>query len=249
MRSLCYIFFLIIFFNSKVLYSQNMPENRITIFTIGDSTMANKKADVAPETGWCMVLQNFFDNGIVVKNRAMNGRSSKSFITEGRWKAVMDSLRQGDYVFIQFGHNDQKSQDSSRFTEPYTSYYYNLQLFVKQTRDKGANPILFTSIERRKFEKGFLIDSHGNYSTAVRKLAFEMNVPMVDLHLLTSGAISAIGEDDSKNIYLWTAANQKFPEGRQDNTHLSSEGALFVAKLAIQSLLSFDNSLQKHINK
>ena len=81
--------------------AQKVPENRITVFTIGDSTMANKKAEVAPETGWCQVFNRFVDETVEIKNRAMNGRSSKSFIGEGRWKAILDSLKAGDYVFIQ----------------------------------------------------------------------------------------------------------------------------------------------------
>ena len=122
----------------------------ITVFTIGDSTMANKKAEVAPETGWCQVFQTFVESTVLIKNRAVNGRSTKSFINEGRWKSVFDSLQAGDYVFIQFGHNDEKIQDSTRYTEPFTGYRRNLELFVRETREKGATPILFTSIVRRQ---------------------------------------------------------------------------------------------------
>lgn len=146
----------------------NSTINNITVFTIGDSTMADKKAEVAPETGWCQALPAFMDQGVIIKNRAVNGRSSKSFITEGRWKAVHDSLKPGDYLFIQFGHNDQKIQDTSRYSEPYTTYRHNLARFVKEAREKGATPVLFTSIVRRKFENGFLMDTHGDYPVVVR---------------------------------------------------------------------------------
>jgi lysophospholipase L1-like esterase len=231
---------------------QAITENsgkRITVFTIGDSTMANKKAEVAPETGWCQVFSAFVDETVVIKNRAVNGRSTKSFITEGRWKAVLDSLQSGDYVFIQFGHNDQKIQDSTRYTEPFTSYRKNLERFVRETREKGATPILFTSIVRRKFENGFLTDTHGNYPMIVRQVAAEMNVPMIDLHLLTAGAVTALGDEASKSIYLWTPPIDKFPEGRKDDTHLRVEGANLVAKLAAQQLILLDNSLAKRIKK
>jgi len=177
----------------------------------------------------------------------MNGRSTKSFITEGRWKAVLDSLQPGDYVFIQFGHNDQKIQDSTRYTEPFTSYRRNLERFVRETREKGATPILFTSIVRRKFDNGFLIDSHGNYPLVARLVAAEKNVPMVDLQLLTAGAVTALGDEASKSIYLWTPPTNKFPEGRKDDTHLCKEGANLVAKLAAQQLILLDNSLAKKL--
>jgi lysophospholipase L1-like esterase len=220
---------------------------QITVFTIGDSTMANKKAEVAPETGWCQAFPAFVDQTVVIKNRAMNGRSTKSFITEGRWKAVLDSLQSGDYVFIQFGHNDQKIQDSTRYTEPFTSYRKNLERFVRETREKGATPILFTSIVRRKFENGFLTDTHSNYPVATRMVANELNVPLVDLQMLTAGAVTALGEESSKRIYLWTPPLEKFPEGKKDDTHLSRDGAMLVAKLAMQQLILLDNSLAKRI--
>jgi lysophospholipase L1-like esterase len=219
----------------------------ITVFTIGDSTMANKKAEVAPEIGWCQAFPAFVDQTVVIKNRAVNGRSTKSFISEGRWKSVLDSLNPGDYVFIQFGHNDEKIQDSTRYTEPFTSYRKNLERFVRETREKGATPILFTSIVRRKFENGFLTDTHGNYPIVVRQVAAEMNVPMIDLQMLTAGAVTALGDEASKNVYLWTPPTDKFPQGRKDDTHLCKEGANLVAKLAAQQLILLDNSLAKLI--
>jgi len=228
------------------LFAQT-TESRITVFTIGDSTMANKKDEVAPETGWGQVFSAFVDGTVVIKNRAVNGRSTKSFITEGRWKAVLDSLQSGDYVFIQFGHNDEKIQDSTRYAEPFTSYRKNLERFVRETREKGATPILFTSIVRRKFESGFLVDTHGNYPVVVRQVAAEMNVPLIDLQMLTAGAVTALGDEASKQIYLWTPPTEKFPEGRKDDTHLKVEGAKLVAKLAAQQLILLDNSLAKRI--
>lgn len=222
-------------------------ETRITVWTIGDSTMANKKTDVAPETGWCQAFPTFVDQSVEIKNRAVNGRSTRSFIAEGRWKAVLDSLQPGDYVFIQFGHNDEKIQDSTRYTEPFTGYRRNLERFVIETRAKRAVPILFTPIVRRKFENGMLIDTHGNYPEVVRQLANEMKLPVIDLHLLTAGAVTALGDESSKQLYLWTPPSDKFPEGRKDNTHLNGEGAKLVAKLAAQQLMLLDNSLAKRI--
>ena len=232
-----------VFIVASGLSAQEKTSGKFTVWTIGDSTMASKKAEVAPETGWCQAFQNFVTANVEVRNRAMNGRSSKSFITEKRWQWVLDSLKAGDYVFIQFGHNDQKIQDSTRYTEPFTTYRKNLERFVRETREKGATPILFTSIVRRKFENGLLVDTHGNYPVVTRLVAAEMNVPLIDLQMLTAGAITAVGEEESKKIYLWMPPTEKFPKERKDDTHLSVEGANLVAKLAAQQLMLLDNSL------
>jgi len=231
----------------EVANGQQTSESRITVFTIGDSTMANKKAEVAPETGWCQVLHAFFDSTVEIKNRAVNGRSTKSFIAEGRWKNVLDSLKTGDYVFIQFGHNDAKISDSTRYAEPFTTYRKNLERFVNDARRKGATPILFTSIVRRKFENGFLTDTHGNYPPVMRQVATAMNVPLIDLQWLTAGAVTALGEEASMKIYLYTDPTDRYPQGRKDDTHLSVEGASLVAKLAAQQLKLLDNTLAKRI--
>ncbi len=206
-----------------------------TIFAVGDSTMANKKPEVYPETGWCQVLNQFFDETVTVKNHAVNGRSSKSFINEGRWKAVLDSLRPGDFVFIQFGHNDQKDYDSARFTTPFGTYTTNLEKFVVETREKGAIPILFTSIVRRKFgDNGKLTDTHGDYPVATCQVAKKLNVPLIDLQKITEKWVNGLGDQTSKAMFLWTEPNENFPEGRKDDTHLSEKGAREITRLAME---------------
>ena len=133
---------------SVLIFAQKKP----ILFLIGDSTMANKdKPDKNPEHGWGQVLPQFLTTEIELQNHAMNGRSSKSFRTEGRWDKVEKQLKKGDFVVIQFGHNDQKVKDSTKFTNPYTQYRANLERYVNETRAKGATPILMTSIVRRDF--------------------------------------------------------------------------------------------------
>lgn len=211
------------------------PEKTFSIYTIGDSTMANKKPEVYPETGWCQVLQQYFTSTITVKNHAVNGRSTKSFIEEKRWQAVLDSLQPGDYVFIQFGHNDQKIKDSTRFTGPFGTYSENLEKFVTETRAKGANPVLFTSIVRRKFgDNGKLTDTHGDYPVATRQVAKKLDVPLIDLQKITDTWVNSLGDEPSKAMFLWTEPSEKFPEGRKDDTHLSETGAKEVARLAVE---------------
>jgi len=207
----------------------------IRIFTIGDSTMADKKPEAFPETGWCQVLTEFLDNTVTVHNHAVNGRSSKSFIDEGRWQLVLDSLQPGDILFIQFGHNDQKEYDSTRYTSPWGTYSANLERFVNEARSKGAEPILITSIVRRKFgEGGKLVDTHGEYPSAMRQVAQKLNVPLIDLLKLTEDWINSLGDVDSKAMYLYIEPNENYPDGRKDDTHLSVEGAKNVARLAME---------------
>lgn len=231
------------------LFWVGKPEDKgFRIFTIGDSTMASKKPEVYPETGWCQVLGQYFKDGVTVHNHAVNGRSSKSFIDEGRWNIVLDSLQAGDYVFIQFGHNDQKEYDSTRYTTPYGTYAQNLEKFVTESRKKGANPVLFTSIVRRKFDKnGKLTDTHGDYPDAVRKVAEKLEVPLIDLQELTEMYVDYLGERASKDLYLWTEPNEKFPEGRKDDTHLSVEGANTVARMVLTAMKRQELNLAKWI--
>ncbi|WP_346860184.1 rhamnogalacturonan acetylesterase [uncultured Draconibacterium sp.] len=219
-----------------VLLACETEKKPFSIYAVGDSTMANKKAEVYPETGWCMVLNAFFDESVSVKNHAVNGRSSKSFIDQGRWQTVLDSLQPGDYVFIQFGHNDQKIKSPDRYTEPFGEYTKNLKKYVLETREKGATPILFTSIIRRHFgEDGKLVDTHGDYPVATRQVAEKLDVPLIDLQQITENWVNELGDEASKKMWLWTEPNEKFPEGRQDDTHLRVEGAKEIARLAMEN--------------
>ena len=233
---------------SMIFMSGSDGQKKINVYTIGDSTMANKEAKVYPETGWGQVLYQFFNDQVVVHNHAVNGRSSKSFIGEGRWQSVLDSLQPGDYVFIQFGHNDQKIKSPERYTEPFGTYTENLTKYITESRDKGAIPVLFTSIVRRKFnEKGKLEDTHGDYPQAVRKLAKKLNVPLVDLQKSTQKLVQSLGDDKSKDLYLWTEPDERFSEGRKDNTHLCVKGAQTVASLAADEIKKLPLDLAKNV--
>ncbi|MDX8338923.1 rhamnogalacturonan acetylesterase [Draconibacterium sp. IB214405] len=233
MRPLLYFAAVILLFLSAC----DQPKE-LSIYCVGDSTMANKSKDAFPETGWCMVLDEFFNERVSVENHAKNGRSSKSFIDEGRWQTVLDSLQPGDYVFIQFGHNDEKDYDSTRYTTPFGTYTENLTKFVTESREKGAIPVLFTSIVRRKFdENGKLTDTHGDYPVATRQVAELQDVPLIDLQELTEEWVNSLGDEASKQMYVWTdITNESHPEPRKDDTHLSQKGAHEVARLATTAL-------------
>ena len=211
------------------------------LYTIGDSTMADKiKPDENPEKGWCQVLPSFFDlNKITIDNRAVNGRSTRSFINEKRWESVYKSLKKGDYVFIQFGHNDEKIADSTRYTNPHTAYRYNLIRFVTEAREKGAIPVLFSSIARRNFnEHGVLVGTHGEYPIEARLVAQEYNVPFIDLGYFSEVLEQSYGPEKSKDLHLHFKAGEHpyYPEGKTDDTHLSYKGALEIAKIVVTEL-------------
>ncbi|WP_298493830.1 rhamnogalacturonan acetylesterase [uncultured Algibacter sp.] len=220
--------------------SVEKEQTKVSIYTIGDSTMADKpNPDENPERGWCQLLPKFLNKNVVVKNHAVNGRSTRSFIAEKRWDSVYNQLQKGDYVFIQFGHNDQKIKDPKRYTNPHTAYRNNLIKFIKNTREKNAIPVLFTSIVRRKFnEEGVLVDTHGAYPLEMRLVAQEYNVPLIDLQYLTEQLEENYGVEVSKKLHLHYALNEiaYYPKGKEDNTHLSVLGATEVAKLAVNEL-------------
>jgi lysophospholipase L1-like esterase len=228
-------------------------KTQMTIYTIGDSTMANKpNPDKNPERGWVQVLPAYFTNDVKIVNKAVNGRSTRSFIDENRWDTVFNSIQKGDYVFIQFGHNDQKDQDPKRYTNPHTAYRNNLIRFIKESRQKGAKPILFTSIVRRNFnDKGVLIDTHGEYPLEVRLVAQEYKVPIIDLQYLTELMEIKEGEEGSKLLHLHYKPGdiEFYPEGKEDNTHLSEKGANEIAQLVVKQLIQMNSPLKKYIKE
>jgi lysophospholipase L1-like esterase len=223
----------------------------VKIFMIGDSTMANKKnPEENPERGWGQVLPSFFNENVLIENHAVNGRSTKSFRDLNHWQVVLDALQPGNYVIIQFGHNDGKDTDPVRYTNPQTSYRYNLIRYVEETRAKGAIPILCSSIARRKFNtEGVLLDAHGNYTLQARLVAQEMNVPFFDMQYLTEQMEIAYGVEESKKLHLHfePGENAFFPDGKVDNTHLSILGATEIAKLFTQELLKQNHILSQYL--
>ena len=216
-------------------------------FLIGDSTMANKPLDL-PERGWGMALGQFLVDPTMVHNHAMNGRSTKSFIDEGRWEKVVTALQPGDFVIIQFAHNDEKKEDPKRYADPATLFRDNLRRFIREARAKQASPILATPVCRRKFDSaGKLVDTHGAYPAAVRAVAKEENVPLIDLERTTATWLQAAGDAPSRKFFMWVepGAHPKIPDGRKDDTHFVEAGAVKVAELAAAEIRAQNLPLAK----
>ncbi|MFJ7058917.1 rhamnogalacturonan acetylesterase [Streptomyces griseobrunneus] len=211
-----------------------------TIHIAGDSTAAEKPADAAPETGWGMALPFFLAGRLRVANHAVNGRSSKSFIDEGRLTALLAGVRPGDLVLIQFGHNDQKTEDPARGTDPYTTYQEYLRQYVKGARARRARPVLVTSVERRRFTAdGTARPTLGEYPAAMRALAAEEGIPLIDVQALSLTRWQELGPDGTEAYFLWLEPGDSpnHPDGAQDNTHFRPVGAIEVARLTARALL------------
>ena len=225
---------------------------QITVYIAGDSTAANKTEDRRPETGWGEMLQQHFDPAKVkVDNRALNGRSTKSFIAEGKWTALVDSVKKGDFVFIQFGHNDQSKDKGERYTPP-EAFKTNLIKFVEEVRANRANPVLMTPVMRRRFDRdGKFYDTHGEYPGYTRMVAKEHKVPLIDMQRKSEAVIIKYGVEGSKKLFLQLAPGQNanYPKGVEDNTHFSTLGAEEMAKLAIEGIRETKLKLKKYIKK
>ncbi len=225
-------------------------QQSITIYLIGDSTMADKPIVDNPERGWGQILPEFFNNQIRVENHAKNGRSTKSFIDEGRWDSVMAKVKMGDYVFIQFGHNDEKKEDPRRYAEAHTAYKSNLIRFVSDCRGKGAVPILLTPIVRRKFDgNGELIETHGDYPTVVKEVAKDFNVLLIDINESSRKLVSEMGDESSKALYLYIKPGiyQTLPDGKKDDTHFSVLGATTMAELVVEGIRNLKIDLATYL--
>ena len=246
---------------------------RTTIFVIGDSTAAEKgNAKTNPERGWGMVLQGCFKENILVDNHAVNGRSSKSFIDEGRWQKVLDKIAPGDYVFIQFGHNDEKPKPD-RHTDPGSTFDDNLRRFVRETREKGGIPVLFNAVVRRNFyskpdgndddeklrntvndgeemvNSDTLIDTHGAYTVSPRVVAVQEKCAFVDATKITHDIEQSMGVQGSRKLHMWYKPGEvaSIPKGRKDNTHYNVYGARIMANALADAVAKAVPALKKYV--
>jgi lysophospholipase L1-like esterase len=213
----------------------------IAVFLVGDSTMAQKLVSRRPETGWGEALQQYFDiDRVRVVNLARNGRSTRSFLAEGRWDALLNALQVGDYVFIQFGHNDEKIDNPSVYADPQTDYPRNLRRFARDVRAKGAHPVLLTPVARRRFgANGTVQDTHGAYPQAVREVARTDSIPLIDMQRRSTAVLQEYGVEDSRRLFLHvdsSAQHPNYPRGVRDDTHFSPLGAEVMAREVVEGI-------------
>ncbi|MNO32119.1 Rhamnogalacturonan acetylesterase RhgT [compost metagenome] len=210
----------------------------VAIILAGDSTVTDQGEEGYPYAGWGQLLPMFFKPGVAVDNRALSGRSTRSFIREGHLQKISAELRPRDYLFIQFGHNDSKP-DEARHTEPFTTYKEHLLLMIEAARDAGAFPVLVTPMHRRWFDReGLIMDTHGGYLTAMRELAADAQVPLIDLEAKSRGLFEAYGPEGSKELFMWSYPGEYLchPAGVQDNTHFQILGARLLAQLVAEGI-------------
>lgn len=206
-----------------------------TLYLVGDSTVTDQPQDGYPYTGWGQMLPLFIKADAAVANHAMSGRSSKSFLNEGRFTPILDTMNANDYLLIQFGHNDQKL-DEERATSPFTTYKEHLLIYIQEARTRGAVPILVTPVQRRFFdEAGKIVDTHGEYITAMKQLAEEADVPLIDLAEASKQLFETLGPEETKSLFMWAWPGEfpNFPKGAEDNTHFQEKGGIAIAELVV----------------
>jgi lysophospholipase L1-like esterase len=210
---------------------------KIKIFLAGDSTIAIKDPKNFPETGWGMPFVQFWDSSVTVVNKAKNGRSTSSFMQEGLWKSITDEAKEGDYVLIQFGHNDEVPTKKTATTEK--EFENNLLQYVQDARNKKAIPVLITPVARRKFDStGHIVGTHDVYAQIVRNVAKARAVPLVDLDKKSQQLYQQLGVEASKLLfnYLEPGQHPNYPGGKKDDTHFNELGARMVAQIVYADL-------------
>ena len=227
------------------------PKKKIKVYLIGDSTMCTYEAKRAPLTGWGMPFVHFFDSSVVIDNRAKGGRSTRTFLSENRWQPIADSLQEGDYVLIQFGHNDEAKEEiyKDRYT-PVPDYKINLIKFITETRSKKAIPVLITPVTRMRFDKaGQMEETHKEYSAAVWEISKQTNTPVVDLDAKSRELLQHLGVIDAKLLYMQldSLENPTYPNGQKDNTHFNEYGARRIAELVLGEIKNLKLELAERI--
>lgn len=209
------------------------------IYIAGDSTVQTYSTSFAPQAGWGQYLQNYFTQGVMFDNRAIGGRSSKSFIVEGRLDAILNVIRANDYLLIQFGHND-ASSIKERHTDPYTTYKDYLKQYVSKAREKGAIPILITPVARLNYSSGVFKNDFPDYVTAMKQVATETNTPCIDMMNTCINYYTSVGYDAVYPCYLVSSNGT-------DYTHFTQKGADMIASLLSKQIKEQNISLSSYV--
>ncbi|MFC3439908.1 rhamnogalacturonan acetylesterase [Sphingobium rhizovicinum] len=222
-----------------------------TILIASDSTAASYAPDRYPQTGWGQMLACGLQADVRVINHAMGGRSTRSFLAEGRWDRLLADMMPGDTVLIQFGHNDQARGKPERWAPAQTDYRNNLMRFIWDVRTAGGVPVLVTPVARRNFgADGKAVADYPAWSGVMRDLAATLHVPLIDLEARSRAWLDRAGPDASKALYLHYRAQDgiaAFPKGIDDDTHFSETGARQVANLVAQGLSTVDLPISRKV--
>jgi lysophospholipase L1-like esterase len=223
-------------------------DSAVVVYLAGNSTVTDQAKE--PWAAWGQMIPRFFNSGVVVANFAESGEALKSFVAENRLMKIMSLIRPGDYLFIEFGHNDQKPA-SSAYVEPFTGYKAMLKQYIQETREKGALPVLVTSMHRRKFDEyGKIVNTHGDYPEAVRQVAREENVPLIDLNAMSASLYEALGPEDSKKLFVhYPAGSFSGQEAElKDDSHHSAYGAYELAKCIVEGIKASVPELARYLS-
>lgn len=228
-----------------------LQKKKITIWLCGDSTMSIKEAKAFPETGWGMPFVYFWDSTVKVENLAKNGRSTKTFLSEKLWQMVVDNAKEGDYVFIQFGHNDESKDKGERYATPDT-FRMNLRKFISDARVKKTIPVLITPVSRRRFDNdGQAFETHKEYSAYVKEVADAEKVLFIDLDTKSRELYQQFGKENSKLLFLQLKPGEhpNYPDGKEDNTHFNELGARLIAQLVLAEVRILIPDLSERVVK
>ena len=209
-----------------------------TVYLAGDSTVMTNGANTYPQQGWGGRIRDLFTTGVTFSNRAVGGRSSKSFVDEGRLAAILTVIKPGDYLFVQFGHNDVYS-DPRLYTDPFTSYKTYMAMYIDLSRQYGAIPVLVTPVGKRRYDSsGKFINDFVDRSAALKQLAAEKNCALIDLNAKSIAFYNGVGVPATTDVFNWLAAGQypNFPYGVSDSVHFQEYGAGQIARLVVQGI-------------
>ena len=226
---------------SRVAADKVKPASDCVVYLTGDSTCAPRKESQRPKWGWGEKLAEYLD-GYAVVNKAVGGQSTKSYLNEGRWEKVLEMVKKGDVVFIQFGHNDEHKNSESKYAEANGAYYDNLCRFIADVKAKEAVPVILTSLSRRHFKNGTLQRSHKDYPAAAKKAAADGGAVVLDIEQLSFDWLTSLGDEASALRFMVSVDGS-------DNTHLVELGATEVASMVAHALKTCGNPYLAHLVK
>jgi len=212
----------------------------VRVFLAGDSTVQTYAPRAAPQAGWGQFVGDYFTPDVQFVNRAIGGRSSKTFVEEGRLDAILSEIAPRDYLFTQMGHNDSTASRPERHTDPGTTYREYLRMYVAGARRHGAVPVLITPVGRLHFESGVFLDDFPAYCAAMKEVAAEEGVPLIDLMARSLAHYASVGPDEARGYFMVSVNGT-------DHTHFTEKGANAVARLVAQGVRDLDIGLSPYV--